>query len=959
MNVDFTKHFISKSTKKLKLNNLRGSLPIISKGYTLKETIPTDNSKLFLKNELDDKLTKLFSSESSLMGYKYDIEYILNELYIKKEDLLNIVLEFLSKSNKKEDEIRIIASYLFSMQGLTNLLLKTINLDVNKINKEKHLLNNLLVLGSTLVYEKFPKNYVLIRFGEKGSKAYINLSGSVAVLIKKAYKLLLTEDEYLHYLANLIRYNEYEMVNLVVNENYKIFPIKIFDDINEQDYSKRGLICSWSNKDINRFSNLNNKFCFENIGKNNSILGKKSSKDVSLKKLLSKSNEKLNKTKKEQRVHKKFKLTQENEKTKETQYKIYASVLLENNNIKMVNKKSLNKCTVEEYINRINVIKGFEYNEEEYNKKNAKEKDRAYFSIYSYIKVVELPKGSLFGEMALNHKNSQRNATLITLDECYCGVLNKKTYDNCLKNGAEKNLHDILYFIVELPIFKGIPTSIFFKKYYTSLSRNSINKCNKIINQGEKPEYIILLKSGQYVINAYDSLYNITNLMIHYIKINKKLKNKKNIINKVLLMIKETNKLLMENELFKNYYFSKNIYKVGVISSPDIIGYNEYLDQNGLYAFNIEPVTLKNDVFLLKNAFYEDIIKKNEIVKNNQEEIFYSKLDLLFERLYNTRNTEINTFLDYRAREEIGVTIKKEINGLIDDRIKFKRVKKFNNIDYKIKIKNYKAQNNRNINLHSENNYLESNKKSNVSNKQSKGKIPLLSLKENFKTETNIDNSNNINTIKNENSKRKIVKFSKFIESTDNKDKLYSYNQSKKNKTITYFPRHKLKINKLNKSKNEKIKTEKNSNSVCKNKKEEFDGICLNNMILEDIKGKIKFSLNDDKKIIHRNKSKNIKKYFFSELYNSDNNYYNKNENEKSIPPINKVYLKTTPLNIKKDKKEENTNKINNSNRNIFNLKQYNEKEKINYDIERSNYYKKTVSKRINLFFGTKKFYNI
>ena len=246
-----------------------------------------------------------------------------------------------------------------------------------------------------------------------------------------------------------------------------------------------------------------------------------------------------------------------------------------------------------------------------------------------------------------------------------------------------------------------------------------------------------------------------------------------------------------------------------------------------------------------------------------------------------------------------------------------------------------------------------------MSNKQSKGKIPLLSLKENFKTETNIDNSNNINTIKNENSKRKIVKFSKFIESTDNKDKLYSYNQSKKNKTITYFPRYKLKINKLNKSKNEKIKTEKNSNSVCKNKKEEFDGICLNNMILEDIKGKIKFSLNDDKKIIHRNKSKNIKKYFFSELYNSDNNYYNKNENEKSIPPINKVYLKTTPLNIKKDKKEENTNKINNSNRNIFNLKQYNEKEKINYDIERSNYYKKTVSKRINLFFGTKKFYNI
>ena len=155
-------------------------------------------------------------------------------MHINKEDLFKIVLEFLSKSTKKENEIRIIACYLFSMQGLTNLLLKTI--DSN--NKEQNLLNDLLALSNTLVYEKFPKNYVLIRFGEKGSKAYINLSGQVVVLIKKEYKLLLTEEEYLYYLANLINYNEYELANLVINENYKSLPIEIIDDIIEQDFNK-------------------------------------------------------------------------------------------------------------------------------------------------------------------------------------------------------------------------------------------------------------------------------------------------------------------------------------------------------------------------------------------------------------------------------------------------------------------------------------------------------------------------------------------------------------------------------------------------------------------------------------------------------------------------------------------------------------------------------------------------
>ena len=949
MNEEHKNDFLRRSTQKIKTNEIASSTPINKlKSQAIIETISSDIK--LMKKELGDRLSKLFSSESSLIGYKYDIESLLNELYISKDELFHIVLEFLSKTSKKEEEIRIIASYLFSMQGLVNLLLKTINLDEDKTNKEKRLLNNLLVLGSTLVYEKFPKNYILIRFGEIGSKAYINLSGTVAVLIKKAYKLSLTEEEYLLYLANLIKYNEYELINLVINENYKTFPVKIIDDIYEMEQNKKNIISSESVKDILKFNNLNNlnNFQIDNIGQNYS-LEKKSSKEISCDNLNNKNMAKLNKIKEEQRIHPKFKLSKENEKIKEisSQFVILASELMAKNNLKRINEKSINRCNVEEYINRINVFKNFEHNEEEYNKKYGNSKDRYFFTIYSYVKVVELPKGSLFGEMALNNKNSQRNATIITLGECDCAVLNKKTYNNCLKNGAEKNLHDILYFIVELPIFKGIPAGVFFRKYFTSLSRNSIHKSNKIINQGEKPEYIILLKSGQYMITAHSSLYDITNLMIYYLQINKKIRNRKNYINKVILMLKETNKLIMENQAFKNFYFSKNHYKIGKISYPDIIGYNEYLDQNGLYAFSSEPMTISNDVFLLKNAFYEDIIKKNEIVKNNQEEIFYSKLDLLFERLYNMRNIEISTFLEYKAKEEIGVTINKEINELIDDKIKFKRTKKFNSIDNKIKFRENMYKNNLNVNT--ENNYLDLYKKSNIL-KQYKNKNPSLNLKESSKTENYNYNSNNINKTKYDKDSFRSIKLSKFFESTDNKGKIYSYNLSLKNfksRTITYFTNNNS-INALKERNDKKLKIEKYSLKSIKDKKNDFDGICLNNMILEDIKEKIKFSFNNEKKINRRNKSKNIKKYI---LFNTINDYNNKKENEKSVPSITEEYLK--------NKKVEKVNKNSNSDRNIFNLKQYYEKEKINYDIERSNYYKKTVSKRLNLFFGTKKFYNV
>ena len=767
------------------------------------------------------------------------------------------------------------------------------------------------------------KNHILIHFGEKGSKAYINLSGKVAVLIKKPYKLLLNEYEYLNYLAILIKYHEYELANIVINDNYKIYPIEIMDDINEQEFNKK-IIYSSSDKNLIKVNtdNLKDNEMIDN-------LYKKSSKDTSHFTIKNRPSEKINKIKEEKKTIPKFRINQENEKYKElsSHRVIYASELMEKYKLKFCSKKTLNKCTVEEYISRINSIKGFEYNEEEYNKKYINSSSKTYFTIYSYIKVVELPKGSLFGEMALSNKNSLRNATIITLDECHCGVLNKNTYINCLKSGAEKNLHDILYFIVELPIFKGIPTGMFFRKYYTSLSRNYIYKSNKIITQGEKPDYIILLKSGQYTISTYNSLYNITNLMIYYIKNNQKIKNRDKIINKISSSLKSTNKLIMNNKEFKNFYFSKNYYKIGEISFPDIIGYNEYLDQNGLYAFSIEPKTFNNDIFLLKNEFYEDIIKKNEIVRKNQEEIFYSKLYLLSERIYNMRKTEINSFLDYKT-EEFGNTTNKEINGILDDKNKYKRTKKFNIVDCNISIKEKDKGNIKN----------ETNIFTNYSNyKQSKNKMSL-NLKQ-IHTQNNFYNNKNVNG----------NNFPKILES-ELSDKNY------KNRTITYFNNNFIKFKNFTNPKIEKkMKIEKYSK--IENKKNNF--VCLNNMILEDIKDQIKFSFDDEKYII-RNKDKRLKMFLFSDKYNNSIIKIKKEKEKEKNNSLSIEYLKTTPLfKSKKEKIDKNTeikNKINNSKR-ILMLKQSFEIEtdKINYDVERNNYYQKTISKRLNLFFGNKK----
>jgi CRP-like cAMP-binding protein len=901
------------------------------------------------------------------MGYKQDIDSLLNDLHLNKNDLFKFVLEFLSKSNKKENEIRIIASYLFSMQGLINLLLKTIDLTLDKLSIEQQLLNDLLALASILTYEKFPKNSILIRFGEKGSKAYLSLSGDVAVLIKKQFKLYLTEEEYLHYLANLIKYNEYELVNIIINENFKTLPIEIIDDINEQDFDKRKSI-STSVKDLNKFNNLEKAENTFNILRPHKVFS-----SFNLNKM-----DKITYIKPSQKNNTRLKLNQENEKLKQlaapTLY--YASKLFKNYRLQLLPKKLLNKCSVEEYINRLNVIDDFDFNEEEYNNLNANGKGKTYLSIYSYIKVVNLPKGSLFGDMALNNKNSLRTATIISLEDCYCGVLNKKSYTNSLKNSAEKNLRDILEFIVDLPLFKGLQPAFFLRKYFTNLSRNNNFKNVKIMTQGEKPEYIALLKTGQYSIYTYNSLFNISNLMIYYMKLKQKIKKDDEMANKIIQSLKITNKLLIENEKFRKFYFSKNNYTIGVISSPDIIGYNEFIGQDGKYAFNIETAKLKNDYFLLKIDFYEDIMQKNELVRNNQDKLYNSKLDLMLERLYNMRKIEISTFLEYKTYIELGNSVAKEIDDSIEKQIKFKRTIKFNSTDYKISLsQKEKISNNNTINTNKsigDTNYLDSsNKKSTIlTNKQSRKRITVINLKDIAKSDNLMINSNTFNLKKLLNRNKKgdaypIIKANNYLDFFDSDNKILSSNLSNKNynKTLSYFnknSKNKMKVKK-------KIENYSQNKNKKKMKKINFDGVCLNNMILEDIQEKIKFPIYDynskDKKTYIRNKSKRLNKFIiYQRLYNSlkNNKAINKMEPEKSISSLSEEYLKTVPIKINREKAEKVIkinrlkNKVNYRNK-ILGLKQNTELDKNNYDIERNNYYKKTISKRLNFFFGGKK----
>ena len=565
------------------------------------------------------------------------------------------------------------------MQGLTSLLYKSLENE----NKESSILNHLLILGEKLTLEKKSKYSIIMRFGDKGSKAYVNLYGSVAILVKQPTKMDVTEEEYLYYLTNLIRYQEYGLINIIINENFKIFPIEIIDDISENSSEKRPV--SHHGK---------NSVKFEERKKNrlNTVFNQCNSGTI-INKNFVQSGVKNNK-------NSKIKLNATNEEYKKifTTYRVKASFLMKKYNLSIINKKILNKCTVEEYIHRLNVITQPHNNQT----KNKIKKPISFFSldepeerntynlkIYSYIHVATLPTGSIFGEMALNTKNSARNATVIALDYCFFGVLNKNLYINTLKIGADKNLRDTLNFLVELPLFRTIQSTIFYNKYFTSISRHNIENCQNILTEGENPDYIILLKTGEYSITCYCSLYDITKLMYYFVYVNNEMKNRKQKLQNYYNLIQDTEKLINENPKFKKYYYMKNHIKITEIICPDIAGGVEFIDENGKLAFSIESKTPKGEYFKLKNSFLEKLTKMNETIRNNKENLYNNKLTIMSERLYSIRMKLINEFYEYNnLNKEVGIMIFDEVDKVKIEMLhkkKYKRYLKFQSIDNKVK----------------------------------------------------------------------------------------------------------------------------------------------------------------------------------------------------------------------------------------------------------------------------------
>ena len=275
------------------------------------------------------------------------------------------------------------------------------------------------------------------------------------------------------------------------------------------------------------------------------------------------------------------------------------------------------------------------YIDSSYNQKSYEQYDieKEKYIIYKYIEIAQKNKGETFGELALQHEDSKRTATIITNTDCILGYLSKSAYQTCLSEIELKRRKNEINFIMSFAIFDKMNWISFENKYFNYFKREYFSQMERIVQQGEKIKKIFFIMSGQFEISTTLSILGI------YRIIKQKRKDALNIY---------------KMKVNKN----KHKMRLSICNNKDIIGLNDccFVKPNGEECsfVNVTCISSKSVVFTLDKEILNGLKKKISEINDNIIEIVNKREDVLVDRLITIFNTLIKK-REVEIKEKLGI----------------------------------------------------------------------------------------------------------------------------------------------------------------------------------------------------------------------------------------------------------------------------------------------------------------
>jgi CRP-like cAMP-binding protein len=234
--------------------------------------------------------------------------------------------------------------------------------------------------------------------------------------------------------------------------------------------------------------------------------------------------------------------------------------------------------TAEEYINSTSI---------DFDENTDQESYKRQFIAYKYLHLNSYTKGNIFGENALDNARSMRMATIITSEDTHLGVLNKKTFQECMKDVVDQDKKSNINFLVSTQLFCNINKMFFQKQLYNGFSLNDkLTRHSKLMIEGDKPGHIFIIKEGEFEVVMKKSTLQI---------------------NDMITVMGGKHKTdyqfeMEDNPKFYKYLNEKKYTKICIVKEREILGLDDYIFQDK-YSFTVECLSNKGVVLVLDKNF--------------------------------------------------------------------------------------------------------------------------------------------------------------------------------------------------------------------------------------------------------------------------------------------------------------------------------------------------------------------
>ena len=739
----------SKHIQFIQFPKLEFNKPIIKNNFQDEFTIP-------IRREKKDNTTKTDSSKViQLLGSKKKIKQkinlqrtntidadSINQLYKissfeQDDEFVSKVIKILQKGPSNQKDSQKLISFLYNLKPFNQIFSEGEKDDIQKI------ISN---LSSNLQYEYYPKNKIIYKFGQNYEKFFLILRGKIDILVPNEEEILLTDEEYYHYLLNLRIYNENYIINKVISKNYMSFMIeeKNFDEWVKTAFNTLELLeqkmsnNNHSNKNDLYINSLNIKEKEKKIQKNiqtqkkrlfSTIERKRQNLTITFPKSpqLKKRRKKLETSQNDSEKKKVFDTMEK----KNIVFRLKEQIQIAMKIIDPLNADLIginisnyltNNVSTEEYIKRTKPFK-FNYNLNEL-EKPAK--------IISYFIANSLKTGDKFGDiisesLTSNSKN-EKYCTIITNDNCDFGTLNKNGYFKCLQDVESKMRKQKLKFLLSLPIFKNCNSYIFKKKFSSFFTKRLVYSHEELFKENEevKNQIIYFIRDGEFSITCYKSINEINKLFID-LKYND-------------FVDPEDDDDCLDKEFddYIRFKKKKNLYKIQYFKENDVIGLNDcILNNKYIYSatctsstaivyeihINFLKLFMNSDQVLKDNISYEEMVKRNLtiklLLKSRNDKMKYYKYyskggDVLNFGCLTTRGDDKNSFRNLLVEREMakkGEFVLKSVhkrklkciinktNELYNKNPEIFSIRKFPIIENENEEKKYSKSRNINVNL--------------------------------------------------------------------------------------------------------------------------------------------------------------------------------------------------------------------------------------------------------------------